>query len=99
MSEEKIIDEQPTSEKIESAEDVVTEPSTEETEQPKDYVQLEQRVSSLEQRLQSLEESSRETEESSDPNFEDKTEPTEVEDDQESSNIESTDDVKEMLDL
>nr|WNM55765.1 hypothetical protein CoNPh37_CDS0099 [Staphylococcus phage S-CoN_Ph37] len=52
--------------------------STEETEQPKDYLQLEQRVSSLEQRLQSLEESSRETEESSDPNFEDKTEPTEL---------------------
>ena len=103
MAEEKIIKEetQPENqpeEKLESAEDVVTEPKSEDTQEPKDLVQLEQRITSLEQRIQSLEDS-KQNESSDDPNFEDKTEPTVVDDDQESDNIESTDEIKEMLNL
>ena len=104
--EEKIINEEPTEEnteqpeKIESAEDVVTEPEKETTEEKSEaFVQLEQRISSLEQRLNNLETPSQTSQDSSDPNFEDKTVPTEVDDDQESDNIESSEEIKEMLNL
>ena len=102
--EEKIIKEEPTNEeteqpeKIESAEDVVTEPEKEVTEEKSEaFVQLEQRISSLEQRLNNLE--SQPSQESSDPNFEDKTVPTEVDDDQETDGIESSEEIKQMLNL
>ena len=102
--EEKIIKEEPTNEeteqpeKIESAEDVVTEPEKEVTEEKSEaFVQLEQRISSLEQRLNNLE--SQPSEESSDPNFEDKTVPTEVDDNQETDGIESSEEIKQMLNL
>lgn len=102
--EEKIIKEEPTNEeteqpeKIESAEDVVTEPEKEVTEEKSEaFVQLEQRISSLEQRLNNLE--SQPSQESSDPNFEDKTSPTEVDDDQETDGIESSEEIKQMLNL
>lgn len=104
--EEKIIKDEPETEsteqpeKIESAEDVVTEPEKEVTEEKSEaFVQLEQRISSLEQRLNNLETPSQPTQDSSDPNFEDKTVPTEVDDDQESDNIESSEEIKEMLNL
>ncbi|MDU4566736.1 MAG: hypothetical protein E6Y63_09900 [Haemophilus parainfluenzae] len=102
--EEKIIKEEPTNEeteqpeKIESAEDVVTEPEKEVTEEKSEaFVQLEQRISSLEQRLNNLE--SQPSQESSDPNFEDKTVPTEVDDNQETDGIESSEEIKQMLNL
>lgn len=104
--EEKIINEEPETEttedkpeKIESAEDVVTEPEKETTEEKSEaFVQLEQRVTALEQRLNNQEaQSTNET--SSDPNFEDKTSPTEVDDDQETDGIESSEEIKEMLNL
>lgn len=102
--EEKIIKEEPTNEeteqpeKIESAEDVVTEPEKEVTEEKSEaFVQLEQRISSLEQRLNNLE--SQPSQESSDPNFEDKTVPTEVDDNQETDGIESSEEIKKMLNL
>ena len=102
--EEKIIKEEPTNEeteqpeKIESAEDVVTEPEKEFTEEKSEaFVQLEQRISSLEQRLNNLE--SQPSQESSDPNFEDKTVPTEVDDNQETDGIESSEEIKQMLNL
>lgn len=108
--EEKIIKEDPTNEeteqpeKIESAEDVVTEPEKEVTEEKSEaFVQLEQRISSLEQRLNNLESQPQPqpqpTQESSDPNFEDKTVPTEVDDDQETDGIESSEEIKQMLNL
>lgn len=104
--EEKIIKEEPTNEeteqpeKIESAEDVVTEPEKEVTEEKSEaFVQLEQRISSLEQRLNNLESQPQPTQESSDPNFEDKTVPTEVDDDQEIDGIESSEEIKQMLNL
>lgn len=104
--EEKIIKEEPTNEeteqpeKIESAEDVVTEPEKEVTEEKSEaFVQLEQRISSLEQRLNNLESQPQPTQESSDPNFEDKTVPTEVDDDQETDGIESSEEIKQMLNL
>lgn len=105
--EEKIIKEEPTNEeteqpaeKIESAEDVVTEPEKEVTEEKSEaFVQLEQRISSLEQRLNNLESQPQPTGESSDPNFEDKTVPTEVDDDQETDGIESSEEIKQMLNL
>ena len=104
--EEKIIKEEPETEttekpeKIESAEDVVTEPEKEVTEEKsQSFIQLEQRVTALEQRLNNQEAQTQPTGESSDPNFEDKTEPTEVDDDQESDNIESSEEIKEMLNL
>nr|DAX71297.1 MAG TPA: hypothetical protein [Caudoviricetes sp.] len=104
--EEKIIKEEPETEtteqpeKIESAEDVVTEPEKEVTEEKsQSFVQLEQRVSSLEQRLNNLETQEQPSQDSSDPNFEDKTEPTEVDDDQETDGIESSEEIKEMLNL
>lgn len=105
--EEKIIKEEPTNEeteqpeKIESAEDVVTEPEKEVTEEKSEaFVQLEQRMSSLEQRLNNLESQPQPTEQpSNDPNFEDKTQPTEVDDDQETDGIESSEEIKEMLNL
>ena len=102
--EEKIIKEEPTNEeteqpeKIESAEDVVTEPEKEVTEEKSEaFVQLEQRISSLEQRLNNIE--SQPSQESSDPNFEDKTVPTEVDDNQETDGIESSEEIKQMLNL
>ncbi|WNM55375.1 hypothetical protein CoNPh28_CDS0003 [Staphylococcus phage S-CoN_Ph28] len=61
------------------------------------FVQLEQRISSLEQRLNNLE--SQPSQESSDPNFEDKTVPTEVDDNQETDGIESSEEIKQMLNL
>lgn len=104
--EEKIIKEEPTNEeteqpeKIESAEDVVTEPEKEVTEEKSEaFVQLEQRISSLEQRLNNLESQPQSTQESSDPNFEDKTVPTEVDDNQETDGIESSEEIKQMLNL
>lgn len=105
--EEKIINEEPETEttedkpeKIESAEDVVTEPEKESTEEKSEaFVQLEQRVTALEQRLNNQEAQSQPTGESSDPNFEDKTSPTEVDDDQETDGIESSEEIKEMLNL
>lgn len=104
--EEKIIKEEPTNEeteqpeKIESAEDVVTEPEKEVTEEKSEaFVQLEQRISSLEQRLNNLETQSQPSQESSDPNFEDKTVPTEVDDNQETDGIESSEEIKQMLNL
>ncbi|WNM52891.1 hypothetical protein CoNPh9_CDS0163 [Staphylococcus phage S-CoN_Ph9] len=103
--EEKIIKEEPTNEeteqpeKIESAEDVVTEPEKEVTEEKSQaFIQLEQRVTALEQRLNNQE--AQPTEQpSNDPNFEDKTQPTEVDDDQETDGIESSEEIKEMLNL
>lgn len=106
--EEKIIKEEPTNEeteqpeKIESAEDVVTEPEKEVTEEKSEaFVQLEQRVTALEQRLnnQEAQPQPQPTGESSDPNFEDKTVPTEVDDDQETDGIESSEEIKQMLNL
>lgn len=104
--EEKIIKEEPTNEeteqpeKIESAEDVVTEPEKEVTEEKSEaFVQLEQRVTALEQRLNNQESQPQPTQESSDPNFEDKTVPTEVDDDQETDGIESSEEIKQMLNL
>lgn len=104
--EEKIIKEEPTNEeteqpeKIESAEDVVTEPEKEVTEEKSEaFVQLEQRISSLEQRLNNLESQPQPTQESSDQNFEDKTVPTEVDDNQETDGIESSEEIKQMLNL
>lgn len=106
--EEKIIKEETTNEeteqpeKIESAEDVVTEPEKEVTEEKSEaFVQLEQRISSLEQRLNNLESQPQPqpTQESSDPNFEDKTVPTEVDDNQETDGIESSEEIKQMLNL
>lgn len=104
--EEKIIKEEPTNEeteqpeKIESAEDVVTEPEKEVTEEKSEaFVQLEQRVTALEQRLNNQEAQPQPTGESSDPNFEDKTVPTEVDDDQETDGIESSEEIKQMLNL
>lgn len=104
--EEKIIKEEPTNEeteqpeKIESAEDVVTEPEKEVTEEKSEaFVQLEQRVTALEQRLNNQEAQPQPTGESSDPNFEDKTSPTEVDDDQETDGIESSEEIKQMLNL
>ena len=106
MAEEKIINEEPTEEnteqpeKIESAEDVVTEPEKEVTEEKSEaFVQLEQRVTALEQRLNNQEAQPQPTGESSDPNFEDKTVPTEVDDDQETDGIESSEEIKQMLNL
>lgn len=106
MAEEKIINEELTEEnteqpeKIESAEDVVTEPEKEFTEEKSEaFVQLEQRISSLEQRLNNLESQPQPTQESSDLNFEDKTVPTEVDDDQETDGIESSEEIKQMLNL
>ena len=103
--EEKIIKEEPTNEeteqpeKIESAEDVVTEPEKEVTEEKSEaFVQLEQRVTALEQRLNNQEAQTTE-QPSNDPNFEDKTQPTEVDDDQETDGIESSEEIKEMLNL
>ncbi|UXR08338.1 hypothetical protein [Staphylococcus phage vB_ScaM-V1SC05] len=104
--EEKIIKEEPTNEeteqpeKIESAEDVVTEPEKEVTEEKSEaFVQLEQRVTALEQRLNNQEAQPQPTGESSDPNFEDKTVPTEVDDNQETDGIESSEEIKQMLNL
>lgn len=104
--EEKIIKEEPTNEeteqpeKIESAEDVVTEPEKEVTEEKSEaFIQLEQRVTALEQRLNNQEAQPQPTGESSDPNFEDKTLPTEVDDDQETDGIESSEEIKQMLNL
>lgn len=104
--EEKIIKEEPTNEeteqpeKIESAEDVVTEPEKEVTEEKSEaFIQLEQRVTALEQRLNNQEAQPQPTGESSDPNFEDKTVPTEVDDDQETDGIESSEEIKQMLNL
>lgn len=107
--EEKIIKEEPETEsteqpaeKIESAEDVVTEPEKELTEEKSEsFIQLEQRVTALEQRLnnQEAQPQPQPTGESSDPNFEDKTVPTEVDDDQETDGIESSEEIKQMLNL
>lgn len=104
--EEKIIKEEPTNEeteqpeKIESAEDVVTEPEKEVTEEKSEaFIQLEQRVTALEQRLNNQEAQPQPTGESSDPNFEDKTVPTEVDDNQETDGIESSEEIKQMLNL
>lgn len=105
--EEKIIKEEPETEsteqpaeKIESAEDVVTEPEKEVTEEKSEsFIQLEQRVTALEQRLNNQEAQPQPTGESSDPNFEDKTVPTEVDDDQETDGIESSEEIKQMLNL
>lgn len=84
---------------IESASTVETEPTKEEETPTPDYVQLEQRVTSLEQRLLSVEGSGQPQDNGSDPNFEDQTSPTELESEADDSHIESTDDIKKLLDL
>lgn len=84
---------------IESASTVETDPTKEEDTLTPDYVQLEQRVTSLEQRLLSVEGPAQAQDNGSDPNFEDQTNPTELESEADDSHIESTDDIKKLLDL
>lgn len=91
--EEKIIKEEPTNEETEQ------QPEKEVTEEKSQaFIQLEQRVTALEQRFNNQE--AQPTEQpSNDPNFEDKTQPTEVDDDQETDGIESSEEIKQMLNL
>lgn len=98
---EEVETENPSPKEIESGETVVTEPASSNednslNEESKiDLVQLETRVTSLEQRLQSYEESIMNKEQSDNSNFVDKKEPTEVDDE----GIESTDEIKDILNL
>lgn len=87
---------------IESSEEVTTEPTTEGEQPITDLVQLEQRITSLEQRLLSVETPQPQTmqqTDGSDPNGEPEVAEESEGQDGDSRDIESTDEIKKMLDL
>ncbi len=96
---EELQNEEPTPEKIESGETVVTEPTEKKENNEIDLTQLEQRVTSLEQRLLEYEKQLTQNESNS-QNLVEKSEQT-PNDDIESTedNIESTDEIKDILNL
>lgn len=89
---------------IESSSEVTTEPTVEDNNQTLDLVQLEQRITSLEQRLLSVETpqaQSAPTVDGSDPNGEPEVaeESAGQDGDSRDDDVESTDDIKKILDL
>ncbi|WWT40396.1 hypothetical protein [Staphylococcus phage PT1-9] len=84
----------------ESSSEVTTEPTVEGDNQSLDLVQLEQRITSLEQRLLSVE-TPQPTSDGSDPNGEPEVaeETTGQDGDSRDDEVESTDDIKKILDL
>lgn len=85
---------------VESSSEVTTEPTVEGDNQSLDLVQLEQRITSLEQRLLSVE-TPQPTSDGSDPNGEPEVaeETTGQDGDSRDEDVESTDDIKKILDL
>lgn len=87
---------------IESSSDVTTEPTVENNNETLDLVQLEQRITSLEQRLLSVETpqpAQADVSDGSDPNGEPEVAEESAGQDGDSRDVESTDDIKKILDL